>query len=318
MKGHFFVVVPVYEDKIAAARLVKELKSCYGESVTVVAVDDGSTRMPTSVAMLNDNALGGCVIFLKRNVGHQRALAIGLNYVSTNAQPDDLIVLMDSDGEDRPDSIKKLLDDIEFTKVDVVVATRKSRVETLKFKIFYFCYKQIFFLLSGKKISFGNYMCMTKAAAMRLSAMQETSLHIAASVLASKLKIDFKPIDRGARYAGISRMNFVSLVLHGFKALMVFAEDVLVRVGIASILVAVCAIFCSLAAVLLKSLGFSTPGWFSIALGILVLMLIQTGTLSLMMLMLSGIIRSGTVTTDIDYSAFIDRIEYSDYEQNDV
>ena len=28
-------------------------------------------------------------------------------------------------------------------------------------------------------------------------------------------------------------MNFVGLALHGFKGLMVFAEDVLVRVGIA-------------------------------------------------------------------------------------
>ena len=67
-------------------------------------------------------------------------------------------------------------------------------------------------------------------------------------------------------------MNFVGLALHGFKALMVFAEDVLVRVGIACALIAGLSVVGVLAAVLLKVMGFSTPGWFSVALGILVLM----------------------------------------------
>jgi hypothetical protein len=102
-------------------------------------------------------------------------------------------------------------------------------------------------------------------------------------------------------------MNFVGLALHGFRALMVFAEDVLVRVGIACTLVAGLSILGSLAAILLKIVGFTTPGWFSVALGILLLVFLQTGALTLMTLMLAGIVRGGSVAS-IDYRSFVDEI----------
>jgi hypothetical protein len=103
-------------------------------------------------------------------------------------------------------------------------------------------------------------------------------------------------------------MNFVGLVLHGFKGLMVFAEDVLVRVGIFSASVGLLTILGVVAAVVLKLVGFSTPGWFSIALGTLLLIFLQTGALSLMTLMLTGVVRGGTVTTQVSYHHFIDEI----------
>jgi hypothetical protein len=103
-------------------------------------------------------------------------------------------------------------------------------------------------------------------------------------------------------------MNFVGLVLHGFKALMVFAEDVLVRVGIGCGLIAGFSLVALVVAIILKIIGFATPGWFSIALGILVLMLMQTGALALMTLMLTGVIRSGSVTTLISYHDFIGEV----------
>ena len=103
-------------------------------------------------------------------------------------------------------------------------------------------------------------------------------------------------------------MNFVGLVLHGFKGLMVFAEDVLVRVGIACAAIAGFAVLGTATAVVLKLLGYSTPGWFSIALGILVLMFLQTGALALMALMLTGVVRGGTVTTAIAYHDFVEQV----------
>jgi hypothetical protein len=103
-------------------------------------------------------------------------------------------------------------------------------------------------------------------------------------------------------------MNFVGLVLHGFKGLMVFAEDVLVRVGIACTLIAALSVLGAGAAVVLKLLGFSTPGWFSVALGILVLMFLQTGALALMTLMLTGIVRGGTVIRPVMYHDFVEQV----------
>ena len=103
-------------------------------------------------------------------------------------------------------------------------------------------------------------------------------------------------------------MNFVSLVLHGFKALMVFVEDVLVRVGIACAIVAMLSVSGYIAAVSLKFLGFSTPGWFSMALGILVLIFMQTGMLSLMSLLLVGMLKGGAVSDLDQYDDFITEV----------
>ncbi len=76
-----------------------------------------------------------------------------------------------------------------------------------------------------------------------------------------------------------------------------FAEDVLVRVGIACAAVATLSVFGMAAAVVLKIVGFATPGWFSVALGIMLLISMQTGTLVLTTLMLTGVVRSGSVTS---------------------
>jgi glycosyltransferase involved in cell wall biosynthesis len=301
------IVTPVYEDVEASSRLFRELQQRFGNRVYVVAVDDGSVKQPLDISALENAGVDGVVIKLKRNVGHQRAISIGIGYVADNMSEEQKVVIMDSDGEDTPESIQELIEPLSKPDVDIVVAQRKSRVETLKFKTFYLIYKWVFQLLAGRKISFGNFMALKYSAVKRLAVMQELGTHVASSVLASKLRIYRLPLDRGPRYAGQSKMNFVGLVLHGFKGLMIFAEDVLVRVGIASALVAALAILGSLFATILKISGFATPGWFSVALGILFLVFLQTGTVTLMMLMLTGVVKGASIQT-VDYKVFIDKV----------
>ena len=308
--NRFAVVMPIYEDQEASTRLFRELYAEYGDRVYVVAVDDGSINQPICIEALQSLDLKGVMIQLKRNVGHQRAIAIGLNYVAEFLPDIPCTVVMDSDGEDTPQSIRQLVVPLSSPKVDVVVAHRKSRIETLRFKAFYVIYKILFQFLTGRKISFGNFMALKPAAVKRLAAMQELWMHVAACVLTSKLRIQTSPIDRGARFAGQSKMNFVGLALHGFRALMVFAEDVLVRVGIICVFVAVITVIASIVAIGLKLAGFATPGWFSVALGILLLVFLQTGALTLMTLMLTGVVRAGA-PNQIDYQAYIADIKHA-------
>ncbi len=304
------VVTPVYEDTEASSKLFQELSQTFEREVFIVAVDDGSVREPVNISSIESAGLNGIVIKLKRNVGHQRAISIGLAYVAEHITQSQQVVVMDSDGEDTPVSVKDLIEPLLSEKIDIVVSQRKSRVESMQFKAFYIIYKWLFYLLAGRKISFGNFMALKPNAVKRLVAMQELGTHIASTVLSSKLRIDTVLLDRGARYAGKSKMNFVGLVLHGFKGLMVFAEDVLVRVGIASAVVAVFAVIGGVAAIILKVSGFATPGWFSVALGILLLVFLQTGTMTLMILMLTGVVKGGAATI-VDYRVFIDKIEYA-------
>jgi hypothetical protein len=297
------VVTPVYEDVEASGRLFRELAAVMGPSLYVVAVDDGSVRRPVSPAAIAASGLRGSVIRLKRNVGHQSAIAVGLNFVADRF-PDAVCVVMDSDGEDLPATVPALLEQLTSTDVDAVVARRKKRSETLRFRLFYVVYKFIFWALSGRLISFGNFMALKPTAVRRLAAMQELWIHVASCLLVSKLRLSFCPLDRGPRYAGQSKMNFSGLVLHGFRALMVVAENVLVRVGLACAAISALSLLGISLTVLLKLIGFATPGWFSVALGILLIVLLQTGALTLMMLMLTGVMRSGNLMA-VDYRAMI-------------
>jgi glycosyltransferase involved in cell wall biosynthesis len=304
------VVTPVYEDREAAAILLRELRSSCGAGLQVIAVDDGSVRDPLTTAEFTAAGVGGALLVLKRNVGHQRAIAIGLSYAAEYF-PGRRVVVMDSDGEDAPQSIPDLLAAHDAGNVDVVVARRRHRAEGLRFRAFYLVYKALFALLTGRGIAFGNFMLLSPAAVARLVAMQELWIHVAGCVLTSRLRVRECPLDRSRRYAGSSRMNFVALALHGVKALMVFAEDVLVRVGIACALVAALSVLGVIIAIVLKAIGFATPGWFSVALGIMLLVFMQTGALTLMTLMLTGVVRSGSVA-NIAWREFVAEVERSD------
>ena len=310
-KYRLIVVTPVYEDVEASSCLFRELSAQFNNDVFLVAVDDGSIQEPLTINRLENAGIDGVILKLRRNVGHQRAIAIGLGYASERIQPQQRVIVMDSDGEDLPSTVHNLLEALSVDDVDVVVAERKSRVESLRFKAFYFVYKLFFSLMTGRLISFGNFMGLKATAVQRLVVMQELPIHVAAAVLASKLRAKICPLHRGPRYAGQSKMNFVGLVLHGFKGLMVFAEDVLVRVGIACALIAALSIFGALASISLKMFGVATPGWFSVALGLLFLILLQTialAIMTLMTLMLTGVVRGGTLATVIAYHDFVESV----------
>ena len=282
------IVTPVYEDLAAASELFQKLNTHLGRDLFIVAVDDGSVRQPLPSGAISAAGLPGVVLRLKRNVGHQRAIAVGLAYVAEHL-PDMPCVVMDSDGEDLPSTIPPLLALLDDATIDVVVAQRQNRAESLWFRAFYAIYKLLFQLLTGRHISFGNFMALTPAAVRRLSIMQELGTHVAGTVLTSKLRLAVCPLDRGPRYAGQTKMNFTSLVLHGCRALMIFAEDVLLRICFVCFAVATASVAAIIVTIVLKTIGLATPGWFSVALGILLLVLLQTSALTLMTLMLTGV-----------------------------
>jgi hypothetical protein len=60
----------------------------------------------------------------------------------------------------------------------------------------------------------------------------------------------------------------------------------------------------------LKLAGFATPGWFSVALGVLFIVLLQTGALTLTTLMLSGVVKGGALAIGA-YREFIAEVLHS-------
>jgi polyisoprenyl-phosphate glycosyltransferase len=140
-------------------------------------------------------------VALRRNFGHQRAIAVALAYVQQKL-PADAIVVMDADGEDRPEDIARLVEALENSPTPVkVFAERGRRIENLSFKLFYLCYRLMHWLLTGRKIRFGNFSLLPRWHLDSLVAYPELWNHYAAALIRSRLPYITIRADRARGFA---------------------------------------------------------------------------------------------------------------------
>jgi len=157
------IIMPVFNDWEAAAELCAMIDSEFAKiaavTVNILMIDDGSSRSPDQCfdGVRLDSVEALSVLRLRRNLGHQRAIAVALGFIQERVACD-VVVVMDADGEDRPADIPKLLEHLHRSPHPVAVfAERGKRVETLTFKIFYTCYRVLHFVLTGRGIRIGNF-----------------------------------------------------------------------------------------------------------------------------------------------------------------
>jgi glycosyltransferase involved in cell wall biosynthesis len=272
------IIMPVYNDWTSATKLIAELELVLNEmnvDVDILAVDDCSPQpMPGRLDA------GGVirrvrVLRLLGNVGHQRAIAIGLVHVVDEGQTD-LIAVMDSDGEDRPVELRRLIEEAQAAPGEIIVAKRQRRSETRFFRFFYSVYVLLFRLLTGYKIRFGNFSLMSYAEAARIANSPQVWNNYTASLIHSRLPLRYVPTTRGKRYAGRSTMNFVSLVTHGLGAISVFSETVFVRILISSSLLFLLSVLAASVALVLRLFTpLAIPGWATQVLGFSLIMSVQ-------------------------------------------
>ncbi|MGC2659829.1 MAG: glycosyltransferase [Bryobacteraceae bacterium] len=310
---HCVITIPVFRDWESAAvlcdRIDDQLASLVEFSFEVLLVDDGSLQAP-------DGCFEGRtprhlrtieVLTLRRNLGHQRAIAIGLSYIQ-NEREFDAVLVMDADGEDRPEDIKVLLSEYcRQNQESAVFAERGRRVETLQFKFFYQCYRFLHYLMTGTGIRLGNFSVLPKRHLDGLVAFPELWNHYAATVLKSRLPYVCVRADRGKRLRGKSQMNFVSLVIHGLSALFSYQELVSTRILIVS---ALCGTAIALLMLGLLALRVFTslpiPGWTTLSIGLLLILVAQLLTTSLAVIFSVMMNRSQLGFLPLrDYSYFI-------------
>ncbi len=276
----FFILMPVYNDWGALSLLLptldRELKSD-GLTAGVLLVDDGSTTAPPKdLGTLFEAIATIDVLSLRRNLGHQRAIAVGLSYIEAN-HPQSSVVVMDSDGEDDPKDVPRLIREcVAHREEKIVFAARIKRSEGWIFTFFYHLYRLIHFLLIGIRVRVGNFSVVPPRALKRLVAVSELWNHYAAAVHKAKLPMEFIPSERATRLAGPSRMDTVSLVVHGLSAMAVFGDRIGVRLLIvvsAGMVLTVTALAIVIATRLVTDLAI--PGWATYAAGLLFVMLMQ-------------------------------------------
>jgi len=271
------VVTPVFNDGTCLQHLLADLAHAgLPAEVDVVVVDDGSTIEVNLAPGSVPSELGSVSLLrLGANVGHQRAIAIGLVEVVQRGEHD-AVAVIDSDGEDRPADLGGLLGALSGTPATVVVAQRRDRTEAVKFRAFYSLYRLLFRLLTGRRLDFGNFSVMSMSAAQRLFLMPELWNHYPATIMRSRLEITRMPIDRGYRYAGRSRMSFAALVNHGLAGIAAFIDTVFARLlVVASALILVFGVVIAAAFVLRLAIGVPIPGWAALGASVAAIALVQ-------------------------------------------
>ena len=227
----FKILMPCYNDWPSIFKLLenidKEILELKGE-FSVLIVNDGSNEKMPETKSVYKNIKSVKVINMKKNQGHTRSNATGIRYLSKKENYDYLI-LMDGDGEDRPEEIKLLVNKVLKNEDVSVVAKRVKRSEGLIFSILYNLHKLITLVFTGRIMNFGHYSCLTKKDVDIISLKESLWGNYSGTVKKFISKLDNIPCIRGVRYVQPSKMSFIKLVIHSFSILAVFKYQVLLR-----------------------------------------------------------------------------------------
>ncbi len=273
------ILTPVYNDWESFIKLLEEINSttwCIKNDVSVVAVNDGSIdelNISEQQKKSLDNIKRIDIVHLSRNMGHQKAIAVGISYVVGNMEFDN-VVIMDADGEDDPAAIQEMILANEKHQGKIIFAHRAKRSEKISFRIFYQIYKFCYRVLTGASISFGNFCLIPRQTAEKIVYLTEIWDHFSAGIIRSKLPYDTIPVNRRMRYTGESKMNFVSLVIHGLSAISVNIDVVATRLLIGSAGMIAATVIGLLVVVAIRFFTtIAIPGWATTAfMGLLIIL----------------------------------------------
>ena len=288
------IIVPMYRDWESVGKLLEELGSLQGMDlrgrklqISIVVVDD-SPHFQSVAPLPVPTSLGECVtqLRLRRNVGHQRAIAIGLAH-AVSLFSDSILVVMDGDGEDDPQDVPRLLAALlEQKDPTVVFAERTKRSEKVWFQVGYKFYRLVHWALTGHWIRFGNFSAIPRELALMVLSSSDLWSHYAASVVKLRLPYILVPTSRGQRYAGESTMSPINLVAHGLTAVAVFYDVATVRLTLG-----VCA--CVFGAALTRGIAVLIPlPWLSASTSVAAWMLLGSSLMMISLQMTLAMLRS--------------------------
>ena len=225
------ILIPVYNDWESLKKLIKEINKIIKDfndiNFECLIVNDCSTiQVPEIIKPNKFKSIE--ILNMKENRGHARCNAFGIRYIFQNKKFDNLI-LMDSDGEDRPVEIKDLIEKINKNPNVSVVAKRIKRSEGLLFQLLYQIHKLITIFFTGKNINFGNYSILTKDDVRKLHSKASLWSSFSGSVKKHINSLNEINSIRGLRYFGPSQMSLFRLIIHSLSIIAVFKYQVFLR-----------------------------------------------------------------------------------------
>ena len=225
------ILIPIYNDWKSVLKLIENIDLILENSnhdISIFIINDASTESFQSSKIIYKNLSSIQILNMKKNMGHARCIATGLKYIFENSEFD-FVIPMDGDGEDRPEEIKNFIDMTKNNLNTTIVGNRVKRSEGLFFKTSYLIHKIITFIFTGKIIKFGNFTCLPKKTVSRLINDKSSWSSFSGSLTKLEKNLISSPSERGLRYFGPSKMNFLNLLIHSFSIIAVFKTTVILR-----------------------------------------------------------------------------------------
>lgn len=282
----FLIIMPVFNDWSSLDPLLRQLdEELHRKSLEVdlLLIDDGSTiKAPNHLGSPGYKRIAKIEILrLRRNLGHQRAIAIALAYIEEKV-PCQAVVVMDADGEDKPQDAIRLIEEYQRgDRESVIFAQRTRRSENLLFRVSYFIYRRLYKTLTGQEIRMGNFSIIPSQLLTRIVVVSEIWNHYSSGILKARIPHKYIPTDRSNRLAGSSRMNYVQLVVHGLSAISIYGDVIGVRALMATVMLALLSVVLIIIAIVVRSVtDLAIPGWATYVIGLSFIILLQSITIS--------------------------------------
>lgn len=269
------VVVPIYNDEEVITELHRRLCPVM-EQITkdyeIILVNDGSRdhswEKMLEVRRENEHIKA---VRLNRNFGQQSAIAAGLSLTTK-----DLIVLMDSDLQDRPEDIPVLIDallaDEEATMAIAQWEERKdSRMKIAVSRLFQHVSNRITDIHTMPRL--GIFRVMKKSVVMELRNFPEKTATTVSLLYYIGSKYVAVPLKRDARFAGKSGYNLRKMLNLTFARIFSFSMFPIRMVTYLGTIICVGSMIAALALIIYKLMGNVLAGWTSM----MVLMLFLFG-----------------------------------------
>jgi dolichol-phosphate mannosyltransferase len=278
------VVTPMFNEREAVDHFVGRLRpvlDSLGVTYEVVAVDDGSSDATVArlIELCRDWAALR-VVALRRNVGHQTALAAGLR-----AAHGDYVVSIDADLQDPPEVIGEMLAAAREQKVDVVYGVRSDRRADKAFKrstaaVYYWTMRR----LVGPWVSdqAGDFRLMSRAVVDVLNALPEQRpvyRLVVPSLGFASAEVAYVRAERVAGETKYPLSKMIKLTLDSVTSFSAAPLRIATWLGLLTFVLCVALIIRGLVA---WGLGGVVPGWTSLYIAVLLLGGIQLICLGLL------------------------------------
>jgi hypothetical protein len=229
-----YIILPVYNDwdslKKVLEILDRSLKTLNSNNFIIIVNDFSSKKINLNKKYSNFKKIR--VLNLNKNVGSQKAIFFGLKYLQKiikKKNNETTISILDSDGEDNPNMIKKLIKLVNLKKDYFIFASRKKRTENIFLKTLNQFRLIITFILTGKYINFGNFSSFPSSLLNKILSNNNLYLAYSSGVIKNYNKFYFVEIKKNKRFYGNSKVNLEFLIIHAVKIISVFFKTALLR-----------------------------------------------------------------------------------------